>query len=214
MATDRSDHYATLGVAPDADRGEIRRAYRRLARQLHPDHTLRARPDDGSAMAALNEAYRVLGDPGRRALYDAARRTGGSAAPMSAGGSARTSATPGSAGPGGLSPGPARVPWRLTLVMFGVGAVAVIVLAALADPTEPPPPDNLIDAGSCVVVERNGDAREVTCVGGDADTAGVRVVVALVASAPECPAATDAHRDRQGRGIACLAPPGATLPAG
>jgi curved DNA-binding protein CbpA len=49
----------------------LRRAYRRRASELHPDH----RPDAGDAaaeeMATLNAAWRVLGDPGRRRDYDA-----------------------------------------------------------------------------------------------------------------------------------------------
>ena len=60
------------------------------------------------------------------------------------------------------------------------------------------------------------DAREVTCPAGAAATgsgaAAVRVVRELVASVRECPMGTDAHRDRQGRGIACLEPLGATVP--
>lgn len=200
MPHDTADHYAVLGVPPDASATEIRAAYRTLARRHHPDRS----PTESAAMAAVNEAYRVLGDPGRRAVYDAARRAprGPTAATVPP--------TPVASRPVVMAPlPPARVPWRLVLIMFGIGALGVLVLAALARPSNPPPPDNLIDAGSCVVVEANGDAREVTCATGDAT---VRVVRSLVASAPECPSGTDAHRDRQGRGIACLEPPGATLP--
>ena len=63
-------HYDTLGVRPDASAREIRDAYRRLARIHHPDHG----DADAGSMAALNEAYRVLGEPSRRAVYDAALR--------------------------------------------------------------------------------------------------------------------------------------------
>lgn len=217
MASGVEDHYATLGVAAGAASDEIRSAYRQLARQRHPDRV----GDDGAAMAALNEAYRVLGDPGRRAMYDAGRRSRSSASASSGSspswvdaGARRSTGSTAS----GLRTA-ARVPWRTMLVMFGVGATAVVVLAALTRPSETPPPDNLIDAGSCVVVEPNGDAREVSCPatdddGGVGDVAAVRVVRVLVESAPECPAGTDAHRDRQGRGIACLEPPGASVPTG
>lgn len=207
MDRSRVDHYVVLGVARDATTVEIRDAYRALARRLHPDRG--GATDD--RMAAVNEAYRVLGDLGRRAAYDASLRaptsaTGARTAPAAS--EASFGAAPTRA-PGPLTP--ARVPWRLIGIMFGIGALAVLVLAALARPPTVPPPDNLIDVGSCVVVEPNQDAREVTCphpgVVGE-----VRVVRALVASAPECPAGTAAHRDRQGRGIACLEPPGATLP--
>jgi len=51
-----ADHYAVLGVQPDADRAAIQAAYRMLARLHHPDFG-----GDGSRMAALNEAWSVLG---------------------------------------------------------------------------------------------------------------------------------------------------------
>ena len=64
-----SDHYETLGVARDATDEELKRAYRKLARQYHPD----ANPDDPGAEARFKEvgaAYDVLSDPERRSLYD------------------------------------------------------------------------------------------------------------------------------------------------
>lgn len=64
-------YYQLLGVTPTASVEEIRAAYRRLARTLHPDaHGGTADP----AMASVNEAWRVLSDPGRRATYDASLR--------------------------------------------------------------------------------------------------------------------------------------------
>lgn len=61
-------HYERLGVDPTASPEQLRAAYRALARRLHPD----ARGGSPSpAMAELNEAWRVLSDPARRAAYDA-----------------------------------------------------------------------------------------------------------------------------------------------
>jgi curved DNA-binding protein CbpA len=63
------DLYQLLGVARDASRDEIALAWRRRARDEHPD----ARQGDDGAPArfrALAEAWQVLGDPGRRAAYD------------------------------------------------------------------------------------------------------------------------------------------------
>jgi curved DNA-binding protein CbpA len=63
------DLYQLLGVARDASRAEIALAWRRRARDEHPD----ARHGDAGAPArfrALAEAWQVLGDPGRRAAYD------------------------------------------------------------------------------------------------------------------------------------------------
>jgi curved DNA-binding protein CbpA len=63
------DLYQLLGVARDASREEIALAWRRRARDEHPD----ARQDDAGAPArfrAVAEAWQVLGDPVRRAAYD------------------------------------------------------------------------------------------------------------------------------------------------
>jgi curved DNA-binding protein CbpA len=68
MARAEPTHYERLGVARSASAGEIRAAYRELARRNHPD--VSSSGVDAS-MAAVNEAWRVLGDPRRRAAYDA-----------------------------------------------------------------------------------------------------------------------------------------------
>jgi curved DNA-binding protein CbpA len=65
-------HYDVLGVAPTASRSEIQSAYRSAARRLHPDAG-----GDAVAMQRLNEAWHVLGDAGRRAVYDAMLRQNG-----------------------------------------------------------------------------------------------------------------------------------------
>jgi DnaJ-class molecular chaperone len=61
------DYYVVLGVRRSATPGEIRSAYRELAKQLHPDRT----GDDGTRpFQELGEAYATLSDPGRRRVYD------------------------------------------------------------------------------------------------------------------------------------------------
>ncbi|MGI9597885.1 MAG: J domain-containing protein [Acidimicrobiales bacterium] len=62
-------HYELLGVAPTCSLEELRAAYRRLARERHPDVAV-ARPGLGS-MAEVNEAWRVLSDVDLRQQYDA-----------------------------------------------------------------------------------------------------------------------------------------------
>jgi molecular chaperone DnaJ len=67
------DFYATLGVAKDTSPQDIKKAYRKLAQQLHPD----ANPGDKAAEDRFKEvgrAYAVLSDPKKRAEYDEARR--------------------------------------------------------------------------------------------------------------------------------------------
>jgi molecular chaperone DnaJ len=64
------DLYEVLGVAPTATTAELRRAYRRLALEHHPD---RAGPQSAPRFARIAEAYRMLSDPTARTAYDAHR---------------------------------------------------------------------------------------------------------------------------------------------
>lgn len=63
------DYYKILGVKKDIPQGDVREAYRKRAKQFHPD----LHPNDPKAKAkfqALNEAYDVIGDPEKRKKYD------------------------------------------------------------------------------------------------------------------------------------------------
>jgi len=116
---DYRDYYATLGVKREATPAEIKRAFRKLARQHHPD----VKPGDKAAEARfkeINEANEVLSDPDKRAKYDMlganwetlskagagrqAGRSGGSADPFGPGG--------GFAGFGGAGGGNVRYEFR------------------------------------------------------------------------------------------------------
>jgi molecular chaperone DnaJ len=84
----KQDYYATLGVARDAGADDLKKAYRKLAMQHHPDRN----PGDKQAelrFKELNEAYDVLKDEQKRAAYDryghAAFEQGGGASGFSAG---------------------------------------------------------------------------------------------------------------------------------
>ena len=60
------DYYKILGVSRSASQEEIKRAYRKLAHECHPDKG----NEDGERFKEINEAYQVLSDPHKRAQYD------------------------------------------------------------------------------------------------------------------------------------------------
>ncbi len=62
------DYYALLGVRRDAGQDEIKRAYRRLARELHPD--VNPDPETQEKFKEISQAYDVLSDPEKRQMYD------------------------------------------------------------------------------------------------------------------------------------------------
>jgi curved DNA-binding protein CbpA len=68
------DYYAFLGVPFTATQAEIKRAYRRLARKFHPDLNQQTQQAQDKRIKLLNEAYRVLSDPQKRALYGKQRQ--------------------------------------------------------------------------------------------------------------------------------------------
>ena len=99
------DLYRLLGVPRGASREEIALAWRRRARAEHPD----SRPADAAApgrFRALVEAWRVLGDPVRRAAYDRAlaRERQPAARVRAAPGRVPVRRVAGSGGPGGMTP--------------------------------------------------------------------------------------------------------------
>jgi len=69
MASQNRDYYEVLGVARDASAEDVKKAFRKLAMQYHPDR------NHGDAEAAekfkeASEAYEVLADPEKRSVYD------------------------------------------------------------------------------------------------------------------------------------------------
>jgi molecular chaperone DnaJ len=92
-----TDFYAVLGVAPTATDAEIKKAYKSLLRDLHPDRN----PGDAAAeerFKKVSRAKEVLADPPTRKEYDEVRRLARAGGPRAGG--------PGSRGPGGFTFGP------------------------------------------------------------------------------------------------------------
>ena len=101
-----NDYYASLGVRRDADGDEIKKAYRRLARELHPD--VNPDPQVQERFKEINQAYEVLSDPEKRQMYDLG------ADPFAPGG-----------GAGGFGAGAAGFPFSDIMdAFFGGGAAA------------------------------------------------------------------------------------------
>lgn len=70
---DMTDYYQVLGIASGASEKEIKAAYRKLAKEYHPD-VVGNDPVKKQRMYEIQEAYGVLGDPEKRADYDQKRR--------------------------------------------------------------------------------------------------------------------------------------------
>jgi hypothetical protein len=182
-------HYEVLGVDRNASTSEIRTAFRRLARDHHPDTSA-----SGSAesLAPINEAWRVLGDPVLRHAYDRSLAVG---PPHDVHVDQDPEPPPVYITP----PAESSFPWRFLAGMTVVGIAIVLFGVFTYTPSTPGPPDNVLQTGSCVVIEDNGDASEVNCV---ADHDGV--VESLIAADERCPVDLEPHRDSQGLGVVCI----------
>lgn len=164
-------HYETLGVGRRATADEVRRAYLHRARALHPD---RAAAQGGvvtsRAMQDVNEAWRVLGDPGRRAAYDRSLEAGpGPERPAPGGGPRHADdvdrpyvGRP--AAPGDLGLSFVRgLPWIVALLVLGVIFVFTAFAGGSGDGDDRVRPSDLV--GGCVQVQRGADVVGVPCSG-------------------------------------------------
>jgi molecular chaperone DnaJ len=113
-----TDFYAVLGVSSSATADEIKKQYRRLAKQHHPDANQND-PKSAERFKEISEAYNVLGDADKRKQYDDMRRLGAfSGVGGFGGGGSRPSSRPGGFG----STGPGQ-PGAGTFTDFDVGGI-------------------------------------------------------------------------------------------
>jgi hypothetical protein len=191
--------YERLGVDPRASQAEIRAAYRRVAQRVHPD---RGGPGSEAAMAAVNEAWRVLGDPARRANYDASLRP----TAVAVGGAAATTvrAPVRADEEEGRSFLAVALPWILVLAVLG----GIFLFTAYArdglgggDGTTVPAEsvDGVIGIGSCIVLDSRARAVETDCGGPH-----LGVTSAIVAAQAPCPLGTEGFYSLDGVRLICI----------
>ncbi len=157
-------------------------------------------------MAAVNEAWRVLGDPGRRAAYDASLTASRAAAVTSVPTAAQPPGlvdTDDEASPDGRSFWAVALPWMLMLVVLG----AIFLFTAYArggvggGSASPPANqvDGVIEVGSCIVLDAGARALEAGCAGPH-----VGVVKAIVGSGVACPLQTEGFYSVDGARVICI----------
>lgn len=186
------NHYDVLGISPTASTDDVRSAFRQRAREHHPDTS--EHPDSAKMMAEINRAWSVLSDPVKRFDYDRSLRAESTTQHS-------TRREPDDlvdvARPRPVYP--ARFPWRGILFFGVVAIIAVLVMHATAKPVGPEVPDNLLAAGSCIEIDAERFAKEVSCLNSHDG-----IVRQLVALDRDCPSDTTGYLDRQGMGIACV----------
>jgi curved DNA-binding protein CbpA len=206
-------HYEVLGVSSESSTEDVRQAYYRLARVLHPDRVDGSTTDAegaGRRMQEVNDAWRVLRNPQARADYD---RTLRAAPPMN---TSPTTFDTDVARPAGADwsdtgdldrPIPTRLaepgdlglaivralPWLVLVVVLG----AIFVFTAFARNDDDPAPFELV--GKCV----SGGGDGLTAVSCAEPNEGV--VIAIVEQASLCPPSTTARAGEDDTWL-CLRP--------
>ena len=189
---------------------KIRAAHRAMVRKLHPDADGLETADFSLALAAVSQAWSVLGNTTSRRLYDES---------LSVKSKNRQAPNPKKSTINENFEDPAddfvdevdfevpqvivraKVPWRFLLSLVAVGALLILILHSSSSPSIKQGPDSLIQSGSCVAFDLTQAVYEVSC-----DGPHDGVVRQLIGFDRTCSSDTFGYRDRQGMGIACLEP--------
>lgn len=197
-------HYAVLGVTDEAPPDAVRKAYLDQARQLHPDRWIDASPaeraDVERKMQAVNEAWRVLGNPARRLAYDVERREVGHRARVAppTGVGDRFAFATGDLFAEDVPPiDPLTrllraLPW--ILIVLALGGIFVFSAYATSDQGSPP-------LAGCIRKDQ-GLAQPSSC-----DAEGAQQVILEVNEVGQCPAGTEPFQPLDGSAL-CLDPAG------
>jgi hypothetical protein len=195
--------YERLGVDPAASQTEIRAAYRRLARRVHPD---RGGPGSEAAMAAVNEAWRVLGDPARRANYDASLRPPAIVIGGASTGTMRPPVRPPEAAEEeeGRSFLAVALPWILVLgVLGGIFLFTAYARGGRGGGSGTTLPgetvDGVVGIGSCIMLDSRARAVETSCGGPH-----LGVTKAIVAAQAPCPLGTEGFYSLDAVRLICI----------
>lgn len=216
-------HYDTLGIKPTSTTQEIRKAYLRRARALHPDRQLDRPPAEArkaeQAMQQVNVAWNVLSDPAKKAEYDAAHRPGSTSSQQRnvqtrsvrqppPGTAPRRASKPSTAGrsiddeegDGSVSV------WASVPVLLVLGLIlGILIVTAFAnnEPTENRPviqTSTDLDVGDCFTLVAN-TPRERSCSSGSADGQ----VIEIGPDSGNCPENTQSLRDPSSEFFLCWA---------
>ena len=181
-----------------------------MVRKLHPDADGLETADFSLALAAVSQAWSVLGNTTSRRLYDES---------LSVKSKNRQVPNPKKSTIDENFEDPAddfvdevdfevpriivraKVPWRFLLSLVAVGALLILILHSSSSPSIQQRPDSLIQSGSCVAFDLTQAVYEVSC-----DGPHDGVVRQLIGFDRTCSSDTFGYRDRQGMGIACLEP--------
>ena len=186
-------YYDRLAVLPTASAEQLQHAYRRAARDAHPDrhgHTSSAR------MVEINEAWQVLGNPSRRRTYDEMLVLTNSAF--------TSSVEVEDASDHGAPSSAVRARFRCRFGWKAVASIEAVVLAVvigvqLFPASDEAAPTGNLSSGDCVVIDAARPPTSVRCT-----SRHDAVVESLIPFGRSCPDATVPYRSRMGR--VCVVP--------